>query len=636
MGIINFIVGFNRKTKKLVIAFIDFIAGFISWVIVGPPLASFLIDNSPKIFFISIVENFIGFMVPIITSLIFFYFNDIYKSTSRFYEPSQNIIGNLLGSLLFGITWALIYYYKLGTWDTNLRFIILLQAFIMSVVFFALTISFRLFLKIILNPYKKDLDSKPVIIYGAGNSGIELLYLLQSDPSTKVIAFIDDNKDISGMKIDGVEVYGSIKKISTLVAAYKSVEVYLAIPSIELDQRRKIIERLQDLRVSVRTIPSLHELVGDHKRMDELQDLSLNDLLPQDRAESMSKVDLKNQTLMITGAGGSIGSELVRQAIYSKPKMILLVDFSEFSLFKVYEESLNLKEVYQVDTELVPILHDVIDGAGLINVVKKFPINYIYHAAAYKHVPMLEKPENNLAGIRNNILGTYSICKVAEKLNVQKVVMISTDKAVRPTNLMGATKRFAEQIVQYFDTLSSENIYTMVRFGNVINSSGSVVPTFLEQIKHGGPVTITDFKVTRFFMTIPEASNLVLQAGEMAQGGDVFILDMGEQIEILELAKRLINLKGYNYTFLENDPGVRIVETGLRSGEKLYEELLISGTEMSTTNAKIFKSIEPSSDEEIIENTHAIEEHILNNDLDSCIQILVDNVQGFIREKNID
>jgi FlaA1/EpsC-like NDP-sugar epimerase len=630
LGSINFI-GFKRKTKRLILALIDFLSGFISWVIVGPPLASFLIDTNISAFLISIVNNFIGFLAPIITSLMYFYFNDIYKSTSRFYEPSRNMANHLIGSLVFGISWAVIYLYKLGAVDTNIGFIIVLQALIMSVVFFALIISCRLFIKIILNPYKKDIDSRPIIIFGAGSSGIELFYLLQSDPSTKVIAFMDDNQDIAGMKIDGIEVYSSIKKIRTLISEHESVEVYLAIPGIELDQRRKIIERLQSLNVSVRTIPSIHELVGDHKRMDELQDLSLDDLLPQDRAESMREIDLSNQTLMITGAGGSIGSELVRQALYAKPKIIILVDFSEYHLFKVYEEIIGLKKVIASTTELVPILHDITNETTLLNVIKEFSIDCIYHAAAYKHVPMLERSENTLVGIRNNIMGTYSICKLASKLNVKKVVMISTDKAVRPTNLMGATKRFAEQIIQYFDTLSSKNIFTMVRFGNVINSSGSVVPTFLEQIRQGGPVTITDFQVTRYFMTIPEASNLVLQAGEMANGGDVFILDMGEQIEILELAKRLINLKGYNYSFQEEDPGIMIVETGLRSGEKLYEELLISGTEMGTSNSKIFKSIEPSSDDTIIKLADEIQDHILNNDINSCMKILTENVQGFNR-----
>jgi FlaA1/EpsC-like NDP-sugar epimerase len=627
---INF-VGFQRKNKQLILTLLDFFSGFISWVIVGPPLASFLIDTNITAFLTSIFDNFMGFLAPILTSLMYFYFNDIYKSTSRYYDPSRNIVGHLVGSLIFGISWAIIYLYKIELLNANLGFIIMLQALIMSVVFFALITSLRLFIKIILNPYKKNINSSSVIIYGAGNSGMELFNLLQSDPSTRVIAFIDDNKEIAGMEIGGVKVYSNLNKIHALLSKHQAVEVYLAIPSIGMDQRRKIIERLQSLNVSVRTIPSLHELVGDHKRMDELQDLSLDDLLPQDRAESMREIDLSNQTVLITGAGGSIGSELVRQAIYAKPKLIILVDFSEYHLFKIYEESRGIKAMLDSDTELAPVLHNIIDEKTLLNIIQKFSVDYIYHAAAYKHVPMLEKSENILVGIRNNILGTYSICKIASKLNVKKVVMISTDKAVRPTNIMGATKRFAEQIVQYFDTLPSRTIFTMVRFGNVINSSGSVIPTFLDQIKKGGPVTITDFEVTRYFMTIPEASNLVLQAGEMAEGGDVFILDMGEQIKILELAKRLINLKGYNYTFQEEDPGIMIVETGLRSGEKLFEELLISGKEMETSNTKIFKSIEPCSDKEIIKLTNEIENHVLNNDINSCIKILNKNVQGFNR-----
>jgi len=628
---LTYLIGYKRRTKIFILASIDFVIGLISWVIVGPPLASFLINSSPQALMLSISNNFLGYLAPIFMTLMYFYLNEIYKSTSRFYEPARHMGTNLAGSLIFGASWATIYLYKIGNSDFKIGLIIVLQALIMSLVFFALTISTRLVLKIILNPSKKNLTYRSVIIYGAGSSGIELFYLLQSDPSTKVIAFIDDSQDLSGMKIDGVEVYRSLKKIEALISEHEFVEVYLAIPSIGIEQRRKIIKRLQPFKVSVRTIPSLRELVGDHKRMDELQDLSIEDLLPRNRAVSMKDINLANQTLMITGAGGSIGSELVRQAIFSNPKIILLVDFSEFHLFKVYEEGLGLIKTFNLNVELVPILHDISMEDSFLHVVKDFLIDYIYHAAAYKHVPMLEKHENILTGIRNNILGTYSICKIATNLDVKRVVMVSTDKAVRPSNLMGATKRFAEQIVQYFDNISSGTIFTMVRFGNVINSSGSVIPTFLKQIQQGGPVTITDFKVTRFFMTIPEASNLVMQAGEIAEGGDVFILDMGDQIEVLELAKRLINLKGYNYSFSEEHPGIMIVETGLRPGEKLYEELLISGTEMKTSNAKIFKSIEPSPDKNIIDQTLLLEQHILNHDTDACIKILVENVQGFKR-----
>jgi FlaA1/EpsC-like NDP-sugar epimerase len=243
----------------------------------------------------------------------------------------------------------------------------------------------------------------------------------------------------------------------------------------------------------------------------------------------------------------------------------------------------------------------------------------------------LEVSENILTGIKNNIIGTYSICRIARDLNVAKLIMISTDKAVRPTNLMGASKRFAEQVVQFFDSTSQDMIFAMVRFGNVINSSGSVIPTFVKQISQGGPLTVTDLSVRRYFMTIPEASNLVLQAGEMSNGGEVFILDMGEQVKIVDLAKRLINLKGYNYSFEDDMPGIRIIETGLRPGEKLFEELLISGKEIKTENPKIFKSIEPSPSSEIISLLDSLNDKIIQGDTNACIDILSSNVHGFIR-----
>lgn len=625
------LIELNRKLKILILASTDGLLGLIAWIVIGPPLASFLSDPNFSILLISITENFIGYLAPMIMTIMYFHFNDMYRSMSRFYEPARHILTNLFGAMIFGFAWAAIYLYKIGFLDFSLTFIIILQALIMSIVFFALTSASRLFAKIILNPYKKNTDFKSVIIYGAGKSGIELFYLLQSDPTTKVIGFIDDNKNLSGMKIDGVEVFRSIKKIQSLIDIYKFVEVFLAIPSINIDKRREIIERLQSLKVSVRTIPSMHELVGDQKRMDEIQDLSLEDLLPKNRAENIISIDLSNKTVMVTGAGGSIGSEIVRQALASDPSELILVDFSEASLFKIYEETLALKKTYKSNTKISPILHDISSRISFGKIASKFKIDFIYHAAAYKHVPMLEITENILTGIKNNIMGTNAICEIAKEQNVKKVIMISTDKAVRPTNLMGASKRFAEQIVQYFNETSDESIFSMVRFGNVINSSGSVIPTFLQQISRGGPVTITDLNVTRYFMTIPEASNLVMQAGQMSSGGEVFILDMGEQVKIVDLAKRLINLKGYNYTFEENMPGIRIIETGLRAGEKLYEELLISGKEMKTQNAKIFKSIEPSPTDEIVNDISSLKIKIDENNIDGCVQILSKNVHGFMR-----
>ena len=625
------LIDLSRKVKIFILASSDGFLGLFTWIIIGPPLSSFLANPKFSILLFSITENFIGYLAPMTMTIMYFHFNNMYRSMARYYEPARHIATSLIGSLIFGFSWAAIYFYKIGFLGVNLTLIITLQALIMSIVFFALTSASRLTAKIILNPFKKNIEYKSVIIYGAGKSGVELLYLLQSDPTTRVIGFIDDNKDLSGVKIDGVEVFRSIEKIELLIAAHDFVEVYLAIPSINIDQRREIIDRLQSLKVSVRTIPSIHELVGDQKRMDEIQDLSLDDLLPKNRAENFSAIDLSNKIIMVTGAGGSIGSEIVRQALSSEPEELILVDFSEFNLFRMYEESLGLKKTFKLNTKISPILHDISNKESFEKVFKKYSIDYIYHAAAYKHVPMLEISENILTGVKNNILGTLSICELAKENKVDKVIMISTDKAVRPTNLMGASKRFAEQIVQYFNATSDKSTFSMVRFGNVINSSGSVIPTFLKQISRGGPVTITDLNVTRYFMTIPEASNLVMQAGQMSEGGEVFILDMGEQLKIVDLAKRLINLKGYNYTFEENTPGIRIIESGLRAGEKLYEELLISGKEMKTDNPKIFKSIEPGPTEKIIKDIELLKANINENDIDGCLQILSKNVHGFIR-----
>lgn len=628
------IIKFSRRTKISIIIIGDFLVGFLAWIIIGPPVSSYLLDGQVSTLVLSIKDNFLGFFVPILMSIIFFHLSEMYRSMSRFYDPVKHLTSNFIGSLIFGLSWSGIYLYKVEQYAIDISVIIILQGLVLSLVFFSLTSAIRLVAKIILNPYKINIDYKPVIIYGAGSSGIELMYLLQADPSTKVIAFFDDKKDLHGTKIDGIQVFSKISKLSKIILLYEKVEVLLAIPSIGFEGRNKIIEKLQPLKVSVRSMPSIHQLVGDQKRMDDIQDLSLDDLLPKDRVSSIKTVNLENKNIMVTGAGGSIGSEIVRQILNSNPKKVFLVDFSEYSLFTIYEEALVLAEALNLNLKIIPILHDVSNEESFEQFFIKYSIDHIYHTAAYKHVPMLEARENILTGIKNNIFGTHAVCKLANKYNVEKVIMVSTDKAVRPTNLMGATKRYAEQVAQYFDALSATTIFSMVRFGNVMNSSGSVIPTFLKQIKHGGPVTITDIEVTRFFMTIPEASNLVMQAGAMSEGGEVFILDMGDQIKIIDLAKRLINLKGYNYTFDEKTPGIRIIETGLRAGEKLYEELLISGQETPTNNPKIFKSLEPKPSDNFANEIQELKIHLENLDIEKCISVLTNNVHGFNRKKN--
>ena len=338
---------------------------------------------------------------------------------------------------------------------------------------------------------------------------------------------------------------------------------------------------------------------------------------------------------MITGAGGSIGSEIVKQVIDGKPKEIVLFELSEINLYSIQQEIESIKEAKGIRVDVICVLGDVKDKLRLKEIIKNHNVDYIYHAAAYKHVPIVEYYENISEGLKNNIFGTKALCEVASECSVKKVVVISTDKAVRPTNIMGASKRLSEMVVQSIDAEQNNTKFCIVRFGNVINSSGSVVPLFRKQISEGGPVTITHKKVTRYFMTISEASSLVIQAGEFAEGGDVFILDMGDQVKIFDLAERLIYLSGRNIDHDGQGEGIEIQEVGLRPGEKLYEELLISGDKLQTKNSKIFKSIEDYPSREILTDVlEDLHNAALNNDVLKIKNILKLHVEGFKETKN--
>ena len=379
-------------------------------------------------------------------------------------------------------------------------------------------------------------------------------------------------------------------------------------------------------------MPSFTQLISDQKKLSDIQELSIDDILPGARISNANVIEASSKTFFISGAGGSIGAEITRQLLSANPKKVILYEISEFNLFSIERECIAIKESKELDTLIIPILGDIKDRNSLNNVFKNFHIDHIYHAAAYKHVPLVED-ENNLAiAAENNILGTYNLAQVAVHNNASSFVMISTDKAVRPTNVMGATKRFAEIIIQSLNAGTDVTRFSMVRFGNVINSSGSVIPLFLDQISKGGPVTVTDKNVMRYFMTIPEASSLVLQAGEMSSGGEVFILDMGEQIKIYDLAKKLINLSGRNYLEEEGEDGIQILEVGLRPGEKMYEELLISGSEIKTDNPKIFKANESYIKFDRLQPIlQQMEEFIRDNNNDRILSILSENVEGFER-----
>jgi len=435
---------------------------------------------------------------------------------------------------------------------------------------------------------------KNVVIYGAGSAGRQLSTALMQSNEYSPVAFLDDESEIHGHSINGLEIVSS-SNLNRLINEKNVAEILLAIPSISRVRRNEIISFLESYPVLVRSLPGVAELAQGKVKVTDLHGISIEDLLGRDAVpvkEELLSFNILDKVVMVTGAGGSIGSELCRQILLLKPKILILYELNEFALYTIDKELLDLSVM---NVEVFPILGSVNNTKRLSRVFKKFGVQTIYHAAAYKHVPMVEF--NNSEGVSNNIFGTLNIAKTAIDEGVKTFVLISTDKAVRPTNTMGTTKRFAEMILQALSKEQNKTRFSMVRFGNVLDSSGSVIPLFKKQIKDGGPVTVTDKDIIRYFMTIPEAVELVIQAGAMGQGGDVFVLDMGEPIRIVDLAKKMIHLSGLQVKDSTNPDGdIEIKYIGLRSGEKLYEELLIGDNVLETDNPMIMRAQEGTLD----------------------------------------
>jgi FlaA1/EpsC-like NDP-sugar epimerase len=433
-------------------------------------------------------------------------------------------------------------------------------------------------------------DCKRTLVYGAGDAGIQLVSALAHSSEYNPVGFIDDSKELQGNQIRGLNVY-SIDSIGDVISKLKVDEVLIAMPSASRNKRLDIINALESYPVLVRMLPGVAELAEGKISIGDLRQVSIKDLLGRDVVEANEELldkNITNKIVVVTGAGGSIGSELCRQIVFLKPKALILYEMSELALYTIEKE---LSNIGIPSLDIYPILGSVNNKGRLNNVFKRFRVDTIYHAAAYKHVPMVEF--NNTEGVNNNIFGTLSCAQVAIDNGVETFVLISTDKAVRPTNTMGATKRSAELVLQALSAKQSGTKFTMVRFGNVLGSSGSVIPLFKQQIKDGGPVTVTDANIIRYFMTIPEAVELVVQAGAMGTGGDVFVLDMGKPIRINDLAKRMIKLSGLEVKDESNPNGdIEIQYTGLRPGEKLYEELLIGDNVSDTDNPLIMRAQE--------------------------------------------
>jgi len=487
----------------------------------------------------------------------------------------------------------------------------------------------RFFIRSLLHASAVDNYKQSVVVYGAGATGAEITKILQIGNDYRPVAFLDDNTDLYGSEIHGIKVYPS-DKLQQLVDKYNVKDVLLALPSVTHKRRYEILEKLEPYPVQIKSVPGMVELLSGKANVSDITEIKIEDLLGRDVVsprEPLLDSSIRGKSIFVSGAGGSIGSELCRQIVRFSPKRLVLFELSEFALYKIDSE-LNMNEKNKL-IDIIPVLGSITNKEKVETVLKSLNIQVIYHAAAYKHVPLVES--NPIEGVWNNVIGTWRCAEAAIAANIEKFILISTDKAVRPTNVMGATKRMAELVLQALARKYTKPIFSMVRFGNVLGSSGSVVPLFRGQIRKGGPVTVTHPEITRYFMTISEASQLVLQASTMGEGGDVFVLDMGEPVKIVDLARSMIHLSGHD---VKDDAGrrsgIEIKYTGLRPGEKLYEELLIGDNASGTEHPKIMRAEENELPYDVvIQYLKLFEKSCMNFDAENVVAILKDAVIEF-------
>jgi FlaA1/EpsC-like NDP-sugar epimerase len=571
---IQILLKLPRKSKKALMLIFDLVA------VVGCLFVAFAMRLGYWFYPSGDIDLLVAiFAAPLLVIPIFIRFG-FYHEVIR-YLGFKALWRIIQGASMYAISWGLLTF--MGAIDEIPRSVILINWLLVIIVIGGSRLLIRwLLLDININ--------NNVLIYGAGSAGRQLSTALNESNEYKPVAFIDDSNDIYHHSINGLKVY-SHKDLEYLIERKSIKEVLLAIPSISRIRRTEIINYLETYPVVVRSLPGVSELVQGKIKVDDLLEIDLIDLLGRETVKankSLLKINISNKVVLVTGAGGSIGSELCRQILFLKPEKLVLYEISESSLYQIEQELLNINIP---NIEVFPVIGSVADKERVIKICNFYGVKTIYHAAAYKHVPLVEF--NQSQGVLNNTIGTLLTAEAAIDSNVETFVLISTDKAVRPTNIMGASKRAAELVLQAFARLPHNTCFTMVRFGNVLDSSGSVIPLFKKQIQKGGPVTVTHKDIVRYFMTIPEAVELVIQAGAMAEGGEVFVLDMGEPIRIYDLAVKMIKLSGLQVLDESNPKGdIEIKYTGLRHGEKLYEELLVGGKSSLTENKLIMRAEE--------------------------------------------
>ena len=528
-------------------------------------------------------------LVSVVLALPVFWLFGLYRTIFR-YSGLSIMLSVSIALLIYGLLYFLVF----GVYGVAgiPRSIGVIQPMLL---FFAV-VSSRLFVKYLLggNYLFKDKSQflKKVLVYGAGSAGRQLVSALANNNELKVVGFLDDDDRLHGQVLQGQEIYSCLK-IAYLIKSKEAQLVLLALPSISRLRRSEILNNLSNYPLQVQTLPTVADIIQGRVSSSDIKDLDVDDILNRDQVLPNTKLLSKNITskvVLVTGAGGSIGSELARQIIKQNPQKLLLLELNEFALYKIHEEL----RIVNKNLKIIPLLVNVQDQNKINKIFKTFQVDTVYHAAAYKHVPLVE--ENISESIKNNVFATLAVAKAALSQSVENFVLISSDKAVRPTNIMGASKRLAELCVQglYHNTKNKKTKISIVRFGNVLESSGSVIPKFKKQIKDGGPITLTHPDVTRYFMTLTEASQLVIQAGAMSENCDVFVLDMGDSIKIKDLIYRIVKLSGLSVKDENNKEGdIEIKIIGLRSGEKLYEELLLGDNPQKTRHPKIQKAQDP-------------------------------------------
>ena len=571
------IINLPRYTKRIIAILIDIgLCIFCTWLAFYLRLEEFVKINNVTTL---AVEISILFAIPI------FWLMGLYKTIFRF-QGSSIIFTVFVATSVY----ALLYFAVISVYGIEgiPRSIGVIQPILLFLAISATRISIKF---LFLSNFKKSKNKTNVLIYGAGSAGRQLLTSLESNTEMKVVGFLDDDYQFHRQIILGQTVYDP-KNIEKLISTKSIDTILLALPSITRQKRNQILNDLNKHRVIVKTLPSIQDIVDGRVSVSDIKDLTIDDLLNREQIKPNLELLSKNITskvVMVTGGGGSIGSELSRQIIKLNPKKIILIELSEFALYKINEDLKNINK----SINIIPLLINIQNKKKIEQVFNTFNIDTVYHAAAYKHVPLVE--ENITESVKNNVFGTFILAEAAIKYNISNFVLISSDKAVRSTNIMGATKRLAEICVQsLYNNEDNQSKFAIVRFGNVLESSGSVIPKFKSQIKEGGHVTLTHPDVTRYFMTITEASQLVIQAGAMAEKCEVFVLDMGQSIKIKDLINKMIKLSGLSIKDDKNLEGdIEIKITGLRPGEKLYEELLLGDNPQKTYHEKIQKAQDP-------------------------------------------